>query len=87
MRRLGIRDAKLVVSTMRRRGDHERLLRLAGDTQVIVRTFEHDAAERLGSLGATVISESDEGASAFLHWFDEHFAPQREAEDDAASGG
>jgi Kef-type K+ transport system membrane component KefB len=87
LRRLGIRDAKLVVSTMRRRGDHERLLRLAGDTQVIVRTFEHDAAKRLGSLGATVISESDEGASAFLHWFDEHFAPQREAEADAASGG
>jgi CPA2 family monovalent cation:H+ antiporter-2 len=76
LRRLGLRDAKLVVSTMRRISDHERLLRLAGDTQVIVRTFEHDAAERLRNCGATVVSEADEGERVFLEWFDEWSSEQ-----------
>ena len=84
LRRLGVRDAKLVVSTMRRERDHERLLRLAADsTLVVVRTFERDAAERLRSLGAKVISESDEGAEAFIAWFENHFADQRAAASDS----
>lgn len=74
LRRLGIRDAKMVVSTMRRMRDHERLLRLAGETPVIVRTFDHDAAMKLGDLGATVISEADEGERVFLEWFDQRAA-------------
>lgn len=74
LRRLGIRDAKLVVSTMRRLRDHERLLRLAGETAVIVRTFDHDAAIELRELGARVISEADEGERVFLEWFDQRAA-------------
>ncbi|MFG0293771.1 MAG: cation:proton antiporter [Phycisphaerales bacterium JB050] len=85
LRRLGLRDAKLVVSTMRRISDHERLMRLAGDTQVIVRTFEHDAAERLRNCGATVVSEADEGERVFLEWFDE-WSSQSENHDDSTKG-
>lgn len=71
LRRLGVRDAKLIVSTMRRKTDHERLLRLCDDTPVILRTFEHDIAEELRTKGAIVISESDEAERVFLKWFDQ----------------
>lgn len=71
LRRLGIRNARLVVSTMRRMQDHERLLRLSPDTRIIVRTFDQVAAEKLRQHGAQVISEADEGKRVFLEWFDQ----------------
>lgn len=74
LRRLGIRNAKLVVSTMRRMRDHERVLRLSPDTRVIVRTFDRSAAEKLRELGAQVISEADEGQRVFMDWFDQRVA-------------
>jgi CPA2 family monovalent cation:H+ antiporter-2 len=69
LRRLGIRNAKVVVSTMRRKRDHERLLRLAGDTRVIVRTFEPATADALRSQGATVVVESLAASDRFMEWF------------------
>lgn len=69
LRRVGVRNAGLIVSTMRRQRDHERLLRLAGGTPVLVRTFEPGVAEALRAKGATVVVESDAAADRFMQWF------------------
>jgi len=37
----------------------------------IVLVVYHNAAVQLRELGATVISEADEGERVFLEWFDE----------------
>lgn len=69
LRRISVRNAGLIVSTMRRQRDHERLLRLAGETPVLVRTFEPGVAQNLRSKGATVVVESDAAADRFMEWF------------------
>jgi Kef-type K+ transport system membrane component KefB len=70
LRRLGVRRAAVIVSTMRRRADQERLLRVAGDVPVVVRTFDSEGVGELASRGAIVISESDAAAERFLDWFE-----------------
>lgn len=75
LRHAGARDARVIVSTMRRLHDNERLLRFARDPVVLVRVFTPAAGERIASLGGVPIVESDAAADEFLRWFDDHFAP------------
>ncbi len=70
LHRIGLRDATMIVSTMRRRRDQERLLRLSGDVPVIVRTFDPETARWLQSRGAMVVSEAETAERAFMQWFD-----------------
>ncbi|MEX0744124.1 MAG: cation:proton antiporter [Phycisphaeraceae bacterium] len=74
LRDVGARAAKVIVSTMRRTQDNERMLRFVweANVQVIARTFGPDAAERLAVLGAIPIIESEAAAEAMLAWFDEN---------------
>lgn len=70
LRRIGLREARLVVSTLRRRRDNERVIRVAGGAPVIVRTFEPGVGEGLRALGATVVVESDAAADRFMSWYE-----------------
>lgn len=70
LRHLAVRRAAVIVSTMRRRTDQQRLLRLAGPAPVIVRTFDAGTARDLEARGAIVVSESEAAADGFLAWFD-----------------
>lgn len=73
------REARVVVSTMRRMEDNIRLLRFAGGSEphVLVRVFSSDDGARLEVLGGIPIVESDAGAEAFLQWFDQNMPMPR----------
>ncbi len=70
LHRIGLRRARAVVSTMRRRRDHERLLELSGDVPVVVRTFDPGTAATLRAAGARVVSEAESAEAAFIEWLD-----------------
>jgi CPA2 family monovalent cation:H+ antiporter-2 len=70
LRRIGLREARLVISTLRRRRDNERVIRVAGGAPVIVRTFEPVVGEALRARGATVVVESDAAADRFMSWYE-----------------
>lgn len=70
LRRAGARDARVIISTMRRLRDHERLLRFVSGPRVLVRVFEPAEARRCESLGATVVVESEAAAQEFMEWFE-----------------
>jgi len=86
LHRIGVRRAATIVSTVRRRRDHERLTRLAGRVPVLLRTFDPELAAALGGDGVKAISEADAGAEAFLAWYDA-WAAERAATDPAARRG
>ncbi|MFA9479664.1 cation:proton antiporter [Phycisphaerales bacterium AB-hyl4] len=85
LRDVGARAAKVVVSTMRRTSDNERMLRFLWDANVpvVLRTFGPDAAERFAVYGAIPIIESELGADATLAWFEETFLQTSPATADA----
>lgn len=70
LRRAGARDARVIISTMRRLRDHERLLKFVSGPKVLVRVFEPAEAQRCESLGATVVVESEAAAREFSEWFE-----------------
>lgn len=77
LRRAGARDARVIISTMRRQHDHERLLRFVSGPRVLVRVFNPSEARRCEAMGATVVVESEAAASEFMQWFDRVFSPQQ----------
>lgn len=72
LRNAGARQAKVIISTMRRMRDHERLLRFVSGPQVLVRVFDPADGQRLQEMGATVNVESELAADAFVQWFETH---------------
>lgn len=68
----GLTRARLVVSTMRSRGDNERLVRMAREASVPVwvRVFSSDLGARMEALGARVFVESEAGLEGVLGWVD-----------------
>lgn len=76
LRAVGARDARVIISTMRRQQDHERLLQFVSGPQVLVRVFDPAEADRCRELGATVVIESEAAAREFVEWFGRYFAPQ-----------
>jgi monovalent cation:H+ antiporter-2, CPA2 family len=71
LRAAGIAHARLVISTMRRASDNERLIHIAGQVPVWVRVFSAEAGARFRELGARVLVESEAGLERFLRWFEE----------------
>ena len=64
-------EARLIVSTMRRRHDNERLLRLVHGQTVLVRVCTPEEGAHIKSLGGTPIVESESAADDFLQRLDE----------------
>ena len=67
----GARQAKVIVSTMRRRHDYERLLAFAGGRNVLIRVFGPQEGEQIKRLGGTPIIESETAAEEFLGRLDQ----------------
>lgn len=74
LRAVGARHARVVISTMRRQRDHERLLRFVSGSRVLVRALDPGETQRCEALGATVVVESEAAAREFIQWFDREFA-------------
>lgn len=70
LRDAGARDARVIVSTMRRRRDNERLLRFSRHGLVLIRVFTPEDGRYLQDLGATPIVEADAAADEFLQHFE-----------------
>jgi len=66
LRAAGAEQAKVIVSTMRRRHDYERLLEQIRGPQILIRVFNPDEGERIRALGGTAIIESETAAEDFL---------------------
>ncbi len=66
LRAAGAQDAKVIVSTMRRRHDHERLLNQIRGPKILIRVFDPQEGERIQALGGTPIIESVTAAEDFL---------------------
>ena len=80
LRTAGARNAKVVVSTMRRLRDNERLLRFTKGSKVIVRVFAPAEADRIRALGGIAVPYAVVAADGFLQWFDQEFAPSAAAQ-------
>ncbi len=66
------RDALAIVSSMRRVGDTEAVIRAVGANgpKVIARVSEPDDADRIRSLGGIPVLASTSAAEAFIQWYD-----------------
>jgi hypothetical protein len=69
LRRAGARDARLIISTIRRPLDNEPVLRYVPGVRVLVRVFEAGDAVRIRALGGTPILYSEAAAEDFLKWY------------------
>ncbi|MCC5830849.1 MAG: cation:proton antiporter [Phycisphaeraceae bacterium] len=80
LRDAGARQARVIISTMRRISDNERLLRFTWEANVpvLLRTFDAEAAEQLAILGALPVIESEIAADATLRWIDERLGAAKE---------
>lgn len=76
---VGARQARMIVSTMRRVQDSERVIRFAPGIRVIVRVFSPEDARRIEIAGGTPVLYSAVAAEDFLRWFDQEFAPRTQA--------
>lgn len=65
----GARQARMIVSTMRRPGDNEPMLTFVRGVPVLVRVFDPEDAERISALGGTPVLYSQAAAEDFLKWF------------------
>jgi Kef-type K+ transport system membrane component KefB len=68
---VGAREAKAIVSTMRRRHDYERLLHYVSGPRVLIRVFDSQEGDRISALGGTPIVESETAAETFLAEIDQ----------------
>jgi Kef-type K+ transport system membrane component KefB len=71
LRRAGARQARLIVSTIRRPLDNLAVVRYAAGVKVIVRVFDDSDAERLRELGAVPVVYAEAAAEDFLRWYAE----------------
>jgi Kef-type K+ transport system membrane component KefB len=66
----GADKARIIVSTMRRLINNEKLLSHTGEVKTVFSVFEPDQAERLRAHGGIPILESHAAADELLHWFE-----------------
>jgi CPA2 family monovalent cation:H+ antiporter-2 len=66
----GARRAKLIIASMRRVQDAEKVIRYARGVPVIVRVLETTEAEHVKSLGGIPILNSEAAADTFLEWYE-----------------
>jgi Trk K+ transport system NAD-binding subunit len=66
----GADKARIIVSTMRRLTNNEKLLSHTGDVKTVFSVFEPDQAERLRAHGGIPILESHAAADELLRWFE-----------------
>jgi Kef-type K+ transport system membrane component KefB len=71
LERVGARDARLIISTIRRAGDNEEILKLAPDVPTLVRVFDGGAAAEIRAQGGIPIVYAEAAAEGFLRWFDQ----------------
>jgi FlaA1/EpsC-like NDP-sugar epimerase len=79
LRVAGARHARVIISTMRRVQDNERLARFAHGGKVIVRVFAPEQADRLRAAGATPVLYSAVAVADFLRWIEDEFNPLQQA--------
>jgi len=65
------RNARVIISTMRRQVDNESLLGYVSEVPVLVRVFEPVDAERIRELGGTPVMYSHAAAEDFFRWLDQ----------------
>jgi Kef-type K+ transport system membrane component KefB len=70
LERVGARDARLIISTIRRAGDNEEVLKLAPAVPTLVRVFDGAAAGQIRAQGGIPIVYAEAAAEDFLRWFD-----------------
>ncbi len=74
LRRAGARNAKIVLANVRRMADAEKILAYAaGETKVLVRTFEERDGDRVRALGGIPVLNSHAAAETFSEWFEGRF--------------
>ncbi len=66
----GIKQAKLVIASMRRPTEARHVLRHATRIPVVVRVFEHADAKNVEMAGGIPILNSEASAEKFLEWFE-----------------
>lgn len=83
----GVREARVVVSTVRRAEDNGPLLDLSQGRLALVRTFDGPEAEWVEARGGHPIRYASAAAESFLTWFDEELdALESDALESGASG-
>jgi Kef-type K+ transport system membrane component KefB len=71
LRAAGARNARLIISTMRRPIDHLAVLEYVEGVPVVVRVFEPEDAEVIRQGGGTPILYSWAAADDFVHWLEQ----------------
>jgi Kef-type K+ transport system membrane component KefB len=70
LRAAGARDARIVVSTIRRPLDNEPLLRFVGPVPVLVRVFDEAEAALIAEWGGVPIPYAEAAADDFFRWLE-----------------
>ena len=82
----GVKEARVVISTIRRTEDNGPLLDLARGRLALVRTFEGPEADWVEARGGHPISYASAAAESFLTWFrDESDASESDVSESKAS--
>jgi monovalent cation:H+ antiporter-2, CPA2 family len=71
LREANARNARVIISTMRRASDNFGLLEYVRGVPVVVRVFDPEDAERIEALGGTPVLYSRAAAEDFLRWLDQ----------------
>ena len=69
LERVGARQARVIIASMRRVADADRVLSYAQGVPVLVRVFEDDEAEAVRRLGGLPVSTSEAAVEEFMKWF------------------
>lgn len=69
LQRAGVEKAKLIIASMRRIRDAEKVLRYSSKIPVVVRVFEDRDADWIRRLGGIPILNSYAAAETFMEWF------------------
>ena len=67
--RLGARHARLIIASMRRVSDAQKVLAHAKGVPVLARVFEDHEAEAIRRLGGIPVSNSEAAVEQFMKWF------------------
>ncbi|MBI4538876.1 MAG: cation:proton antiporter [Gemmatimonadetes bacterium] len=73
----GARRARMIISTMRRPGDHAAALRRARGVPILIRVFDQETAERVRGVGGTPVVVAEAAAEDFMDWYRGTLAPAR----------
>ncbi|HRJ09403.1 MAG TPA: cation:proton antiporter [Prosthecobacter sp.] len=69
LERIGARHARLIIASMRRVSDAQKVLAHAKGVPVLARVFEDHEAEAIRRLGGIPVSNSEAAVEQFMKWF------------------